>query len=64
MLAQVTCDGPGVGVVTAAGGAADDDANGLALVEGFLREEMEKIVERTYSLDKGLVEKLKEILLK
>ena len=27
-------------------------------------EEMEKIVERTYSLDKGLVEKLKEILLK
>jgi len=27
-------------------------------------EEMEKIVERTYSLDKGLVEKLREILLK
>ena len=38
MLAQVARDGARVGVVAAAGGAADDDADRFAFVEWFLRE--------------------------
>ena len=38
MLAQVARDGSRVGVVAAAGGAADDDADRFAFVEWFLRE--------------------------
>src|SRR6185503_8959374 len=38
MLAQVARDGARVGVVTAPGGAADDDADRFTFVERFLRE--------------------------
>jgi hypothetical protein len=36
MLAQMARDGARVGIIAAAGGAADDDADGLAFVEGVL----------------------------